>query len=340
MENMWGILGIAVSLVFGVVGIILTIKSKYSGKITFINLQTIELFDAIGSSLEKLAVTYDGTNVSENLVLLNGAFINSGRTDISGEMVEKPLTLKLPEGYKWLTGNVVESEANARLSIVDDTSMELSTGLFRCNEYLKFHALAQLPVEDGEKSSSRRFRDALSFDHRISNTKPVEVAVFQPQEKIRENLKRVIVSALVPLMVIIGFVASDFILGKPNEIIFSYNTGPDTVEQTRVTPTRNTTVKLESLTGDFRQEVPFGEFVSNLSGAPVLMSRKWDLTEIILVSLVSLFILYSVFGAVVEFVKNRRLLRILESKDRTQSTRQGMPLGRFFSTFRKLFLPD
>jgi hypothetical protein len=80
--TIWSIIGIFISVIFGLIGIYLTIRSKYSGRVTFVNEQTIELFDAIGNSLDKLAVTYNGSAVNENLVLLNGAFINSGKFDI------------------------------------------------------------------------------------------------------------------------------------------------------------------------------------------------------------------------------------------------------------------
>lgn len=121
-----------------------TIRSKYSGRITFFNEQTIELFDAIGNSLDKLAVTYNGSAVNENLVLLNGAFINSGKFDITKDMVEQPITITLPEGYKWLTGRIVDSNVKAEFIQVDDNNVSISTGLFRCGEYIRFHALAQL----------------------------------------------------------------------------------------------------------------------------------------------------------------------------------------------------
>lgn len=102
------------------------------------------MFDAIGNSLDKLAVTYDGAAVNENLVLLNGAFINSGKFDITPDMVEQPITIRLPDGYKWLTGRVIDSNVKAEFIQVDKNNVSISTGLFRCGEYIRFHALAQL----------------------------------------------------------------------------------------------------------------------------------------------------------------------------------------------------
>ena len=57
LEIFGSVLGISISVIFGVIGIYLTIKSRYPGQITFVNEQTIELFDAVGSTVDGLSVT-------------------------------------------------------------------------------------------------------------------------------------------------------------------------------------------------------------------------------------------------------------------------------------------
>ena len=99
INHIWSIVGITVSAGFGVWGIYLAIRHRYPGRITFVTEQLIELFDDIGNTLPGLSVVYNNEEVSKNLVLLNGALINTGSIDISPSNIEKPISLRLPNEF-------------------------------------------------------------------------------------------------------------------------------------------------------------------------------------------------------------------------------------------------
>lgn len=312
-EVILSVLGISISMIFGIVGVYLTIRSRYSGKITFVNEQTIELFDAIGNSLDKLSVTYDGTEVNENLVLLNGAFINSGKLDITKDMAEQPITIKLPEGYKWLTGRVVDSSAHANLEQSDERTISISTGLFRCNEYVRFHALAQLPDTEEKESNLRRFRNALGFEHRIVNTKSIDEKEIQSKEISRKNLKKKLEVYGTLLLFLFG--AFGFLLyqGPRNVMVFPYSVTNSKIEKVKVNTTRSNLVKVVSTESEFDTEEPFVEFFEKTAGSPSLIKSHFEF-EFYVLSFYLLVIMIPLGLQTFEFYRNRRLLKILANQ--------------------------
>lgn len=310
-EVIWSILGVSVSTIFGVVGIYLTVKSRYSGRVTFVNEQTIELFDAIGNSLDKLAVTYDGSAVNENLVLLNGAFINSGKFDITPDMVEQPITIKLPDGYKWLTGRVIDSNVKASLEQEDENTISISTGLFRCGEYVRFHALAKLPEEEVDESNSKRFKDALKFQHRIVNTKSIDETETKPKKDSQKTLKRKGIPFLLMLLLMSGLMGFIAYQGFPKIMLYSYSVSDSKVELVKVKTTNNDLVKVVSTESDLEIEESFSDFIKKTKGHPSLGKPDADIKFYIMASIQLLLIFAMLAMQIFEYYRNRRLLRIL-----------------------------
>ena len=86
----WSVAGIIVSVVLGIYGIYIALRVRYPGRITMVIEKTIELYDDIGAVKfpGHFFLTFNGEAVKRNLVLLNGALVNTGKTDIGPEMVE------------------------------------------------------------------------------------------------------------------------------------------------------------------------------------------------------------------------------------------------------------
>lgn len=310
-EMIWSVLGVSVSAIFGVVGVYLTIRSRYPGKITFINEQTIELFDAIGNSINDLTVTYGGQQVNENLVLLNGAFINSGKTDITQSMVEQPITLKLPDGYKWLTGSVVKSNVVAELRKIDDETISISTGLFRCGEYVKFHALAQLPDNADGDSNSQKFKKSIKFEHRITNTRNINETEVQSISSSKKNLKRRGLPFLLLFIMVAGMAVSIIYKGIPKTMVYPYLVSENLTEKVRVKTTSEETVEISSIESEFETEEKFTDFVTKINGSPSLDRSTGYISFFIMIGFQLLFVGGMLGFIVFDYTRNRRLLRII-----------------------------
>jgi len=213
------IIGVGLTLILGILTIWLGIRRKYPAKITFFKEGCIGLFDSIVRNLPELSVLYKNSPISENIVLLKGFFLNNGSKDITEDMVKGKLTIVLPQGYRWLQGKVVSSSPEVRASITpNDTDLVFDLGLFRCNEFIKFETLAELPsrqaenITNGSKSSpTERLLSSLKFAHRISDTQKVKKKSIPPTGKERDKTEWVIPIVLrVPL--------------KINEIYYQHST--------------------------------------------------------------------------------------------------------------------
>lgn len=175
------ILGMVLALILSGVTCWLTLRQRYPGQITYFEESCIGLFDSIVRNLPDLKVLYKSDPVSENIVLLKGYFFNTGSKDITTEMVEKPVTLKLPERFKWLDGKVVSPQDSLKVSlqIKDDITAKINFGLFRVNEYAKFELLAQVPVTDPVVKGTKiinavgKLRTALMLVCRIADCREV-----------------------------------------------------------------------------------------------------------------------------------------------------------------------
>ena len=312
-EIIWSVLSIGVSAIFGIIGLYLTLKSKYPGGITFVNEQTIELFDAIGKTLDKLEVTYNGDSVNENLVLLNGAFINFGKIDISQEMVEKPISLMLPTGYKWLTAKVVGSAGTvkAKLKVSSDREILIETGLFRCKEFVKFHALAQVPNDDTEKSISDKLREVLTFTHRITNTKKIDEMEIKNEETNKKDLKGNIL--LFGLMLFFIIVMSLIMVGIDSykKIVFPYEISPSKTELVRIRTYSDELVKISSIQSGFEKKIRFQDFLKGIKGEPKL--KRKEPTQSLFLMFLAAFILVLLFGTqLLRYIRNKRVLEIFD----------------------------
>src|ERR1035438_9026699 len=158
-SDILGVLGIAATIVFGVWGIIIIVRRRYPGQLTYIKESNIGLFDSIVKNLPELSVLYNNAPVGQGLVLIKGAILNTGSKDITNEMVEQKLTFALPEGFRWLTAKVVGNSGNVVGAIdIQDRSLVFTTGLFRCNEFIRFQAIAEIPVH---KTNEEKHNDGI-----------------------------------------------------------------------------------------------------------------------------------------------------------------------------------
>ena len=138
------IIGIIVTIAFGIWGIYAFARRRYPGQITMVRENTIALFDTIVKKFPEISITYKSSAVSEGLVLLRAAFLNTGSKDITPEMVDEEVSLTLPDNFKWLNAKVTSSSPDVHgLIRLDPRTIYFDLGLFRCKEYVRFEALCR-----------------------------------------------------------------------------------------------------------------------------------------------------------------------------------------------------
>lgn len=315
------ILGVSVSVLFGTWGIILAIRNRYPGRITYVKEQTIELFDSIGKNLPELAVTYKKQQIKQNLVLINGAFLNTGKIDISPTMTEDPITLSLPEEFKWLTAKVVSTseKVNADINLKDENNIILTPSLFRCGEYIRIQALAEVPIPENSENNSKKVKmgshleEALTFSHRIMNTRKIDQRRIYEQDvyKRRKRFSLIMLAGIVTLIFVFGVIF--FIKGVPSQLTYNYKAKNGNSYVVTIEPRDNNKVKVKDLEGKFEIETNLNDCFANVTGNPNLTTRKDIFKPLYILATAYIGIpLLLLLIIVIANRRNAKLIKILE----------------------------
>lgn len=279
LSTLLGFIGILASAIFGIWGIYYSIKQRYPGKITFIKEHSIALFDAIVKNLPELSILYKQNPVTPNLVLIQGALVNTGKKDISPTMVEKPISISLPEGYKWITAKVISFSENviAEIHLLDETNLVLNNGLFRCKEYIRFQALVEVPGNEEDRkeiqSIKEKIGDYLIFSHRISDTRQINKIELKEEESISKRLKRFIMLTIFGSVAALTLVTFVLIKGLPGEFVYSIKNEKNELINVTATPLQNHTIKVEGIDKPYSIIMPEESFFSQCVGNPKIIDK-------------------------------------------------------------------
>ena len=174
--------GIAITVLLGVGAICLTIHYSRKVGIAYVEDTCLALIDDITQGIGDLEIRFRNSPVSQNIVLLKGFIVNSGKRDISKDMVEKPLRLVLPEGFDWIDCQVTDRVKDLEITVAEVTTdrIEFAFGLLKTHEYFRFDALATVPPHENGVSSAptkppnMRLREVLQFDYRIADAQDIQ----------------------------------------------------------------------------------------------------------------------------------------------------------------------
>lgn len=216
-----------ISVVLGIAGIIATyFFTKLQMKKNRIDHYYINSFD-IGKGLTDMFPEFQlhfGDEVlSNNVKVLQGGFMNTGRNDIGENGKQTLFSLILPEGCcvkaikqsPLVNGLVVSSgiDENEKNKIVFSID-----GLFKTDECFDYSAIIEVPDNMGDMGNG------LSFDHRILNTEKISnVFIGQTQRKDRRLANRISIFLLFVAVIAITcfycrikkeFSVADYVLGS------------------------------------------------------------------------------------------------------------------------------
>ncbi len=272
-----GALGIIVSAAFGLWGVRLTLLGQYGGELTFVWERPIALFDQIVRDLSDLSVAYKNQPVTEHLVLLKAALVNSGKLDIAPAMVEDSVRLLLPAGYKWITAVVLSASAgvSASLKSEGDGTLAVTMGLLRRGEFVRIQALAEVPQTESGKAGAKRepdaiLRESLQFSHRIANTRPiVSSELYEPATMKRRSRSYLIVTAFGVLLS--GATGAVLLTrGVPQDIVYPLNLDNRGQRSEYVIRGRSTGISVRDVASGENVTLTPGEFFKALAGPPRL----------------------------------------------------------------------
>jgi len=310
------LIGIALT----VLSIYLMIRKWYPGRVTFIRLSSIALFDTIVKNFPEIQVVFEGNAVQPDLVLLSGALVNSGRKDISPSMTEMPIEIGVPNGFEWLMAKVVSTSPNmeAKLSIESRQRLVVTAGLFRQGEFVRLQALASVPLgeETGrtrQESPSARLEEALTFSHRIADTRDIDIKKLQDIEDLKRTVKRVPRAILyITVLCLTMAILMAYILSWPGLLVYSYKLDDKNAVEVKVNPRTNGTLKLEGTKEWFLVESDIQNFVQRSSG-PTGVEPKYSLFDWLTQLLGFPFFLACIwFSYYMRYRQQRKILKMLD----------------------------
>lgn len=162
--NFW--VGVA-AIPLGLWAVYLALRHRDPGEISFFHESAIGLVSDIAKNIENLEIKYQGQPVSEKLQFVKAYFFNTGRKDITHEMIDHPLALRLEDGSRWVTAKIVlaspEVQAKATLN---QNSLDFTFPMLRRGEFFCFEALADIP-------SGKDFQSVCEATHRIADTRKI-----------------------------------------------------------------------------------------------------------------------------------------------------------------------
>ena len=260
------IAGLIATVAFGVWGVYTVLRKRYPGEVSLVVNDCIGLFDVIMKNFPDLSILYQNNPVSHGLVLFKGTFLNSGRKDITPEMVEQQFRLSLPEDFHWLSAKTIETSNNVKATIsVNSGHLEFDTGLFRCGEYFRFEALAEVPISHSTekiKSIESKLIDELNPTHRIADTGRIRSIILPPDFYTKNRFRKRI---LMPCtMIFLGIILSIFFIirGWPMETHYMYSDADGKTHEVTVKPLRDSTLKVKSADKSFVETMPIDQFYS------------------------------------------------------------------------------
>ncbi|MDO8139919.1 MAG: hypothetical protein Q6358_00330 [Candidatus Brocadiales bacterium] len=298
-------------IILSVIGVYLTLRYKYPGKITYIKEGALSLFNDVVKTMPELAVSYEGQPVQANLIIMRGHIINTGKKDITNDMISQPLTFSLPHGFKWKKVNITAQSngLDAKYEVKNDASLLFNLGLFRCNEYISFEALAEIPNEINTKESAAlRLKKAITISHRIADTRKVEERIlpndpFEAKSWIRTDTFLFLVLLFI---FVILFPILEMIGEKPAIIQYTITREGKTF-LAEVIPKANGELKIKGINHNIKYYQNSEEFFQDRSWSAKSVVKKKDMTAYILVALM---LTGTGFFAAHELIERRRAKKL------------------------------
>ena len=236
-------------------GVYLMIKRKYPGEITFFSDSCIGLFDSIVKNMPELVVEYKEEPVGQELILLKGSFLNTGSKDITENMVVEKIAMSLPDNCRWVTAKIASASPKVKANVtVAEKKIIFDIGLFRCKEFIRFEALAELSACDISiegKDIEERLIKRLKINHRISDTQKIKERELSCQIDAKKKLKRTLIKSLPMCLATISMMVGVtiwYFIGFPGKLRFSIPEGAENTVVVRAVPCADGTLKIKGVT--------------------------------------------------------------------------------------------
>jgi len=263
-----GLLGIIITIIIGVTGIIYAYRIRNIPKITFLEQDFFSLFESIIKYMDGINITFENIQVGPSLLMLKASFINNGTIDIDSSMVHEPLKIKLPEDCKWKRIKITKTSPNVNVNFkMSNAITEFNWDLLKRNEYFSFDALIEVidnPKEpiDIDNEYIGILSERISISHRITNLEKTnkENLYSIMRSKRLKKLMFPLTSLLILgfVLLISTFVIPDQSLKDTHYIIKDLNNNKMEIKLIYL---KNDNIRIKSIDNKYKEVLTVDEFV-------------------------------------------------------------------------------
>lgn len=227
------ILGIVITFILGVMGIIFTLKTVNRTSITFVQYRMLSLFRTIVQDMKNISIKYKEDPIDHGLFLYQFALHNDGNLDIDRSVIVDDVCIRFPDDFKILEFSIDQSPIKATIN-QNENSLYISWHLFKKNEFLPISVLLHINPENYKEDFSlealKSFKNVndvlfqkISITTRIKNLSSIN-KIDSDEYKLKfskNNRKSIILTGVILFLAIttIVFSALEF---KKSQIGFKY----------------------------------------------------------------------------------------------------------------------
>lgn len=177
-------------------------------KIVHFSINSYDIGKGLSDDFPAFKLNYDGEDLSSDVIVLQGGFMNCGRNDIAGLNGERDVKIVFPEECKVKAVIVSPSEEELLVSanIENDKDNILNFGIsdvFKSDEYFKYTAIVETSKE------MKELHNKLRFQHRILNTDKIRNTYLGLQrDRSKKRLSKILISLLVFIVLLSVITAS------------------------------------------------------------------------------------------------------------------------------------
>ena len=263
-----GLLGIIITIIVGVTGIIYAYRTRNIPKITFLEQDFFSLFKSIIKNMDGINITFENVQINPLLLMLKASFINNGIVDIDSSMVHEPLKIQLPENCKWKRIKITKTSPNVNVGFkMSDVITEFDWDLLKKGEYFSFDALIEIidnPKEPIEVDNEyiKKLSEKITISHRITNLEKTN------KENLYSIMKSKKLKRLMPaliILVIMGFLLLILIIAFPSQssrnVHYIIKDLKNNDMEIKLIYLKNDNVLIKSIDNEYKEELTVDEFV-------------------------------------------------------------------------------
>ena len=162
-------------------------------KIVHFSINSYDIGKGLSNEFPEFQLHFGGEGLADNVMVLKGGFMNTGRNDINALKGDADIKIILPEECRVKAVKVLPSTEDLIVTANKDKENTINFGiseLFKTNEYFKYTAIVETSGE------IEYLYDKLVFQHRILNTEKIRKAhIGQQINRIRRTMYKLMLPA-------------------------------------------------------------------------------------------------------------------------------------------------